>query len=389
MDCVNLFDFSTFVKTAVDSLRMTNLILLSSKNRLIFGYNTKSLNLSMFDPKYTITPELLINIKRIAVLAADLNNRQFSKTVLMKLEKSASELSVYSSTSIEGNPLPLTEVKKILKNKPSHLRNSEKEIINYNHALENLKVLTDKKTAVPTLKLILDIHKAIMDGLIAKGKCGHLRREPVFVNNPKKNQPIYLPPDHKDVKALMEDLISYVKKNQKKTDPLILAGLFHRQFVIIHPFADGNGRTARLATKVLLAAMGIDTFNLFSFENYYNQNVTRYFEKVGVMGNYYELKSLIDFTDWLTYFTGGIIDELLRVKKELGRSFATPETTLKDYHHQILDIIKENGFITDKDYSRLTDRAKATRSLDFNKLIDMGLIERAGKGKSTYYRLKS
>ena len=55
-----------------------------------------------------------------------------------------------------------------------------------------------------------------------------------------------------------------------------------KQFVIIHPFMDGNGGTTRLLTKVILAGMGIDTFNLFSFENYYNRNVTGYFGNLGI-----------------------------------------------------------------------------------------------------------
>ncbi|MBU1017759.1 Fic family protein [Patescibacteria group bacterium] len=341
----------------------------------------------MFNPKYTITPKLLENIKQITALVTLLNSKKFSRTILMRLEKAAQEFSAYSSTSIEGNPLPLTEVKKILKNKPAHLRDSEKEVVNYNRALQRLDSLIADKNPTPDLKLILKIHADVMEGLAAKTRCGHLRAEPVFVNDPKTGKHVYLPPDHKDVRLLMEGLVRYVKKNQT-ADPLILAGLFHRQFVIIHPFIDGNGRTARLATKVILATMGINTFPLFSFENYYNQNVTRYFEKVGVFGDYYELKDDIDFTSWLEYFTDGIIDELLRVEKELKTSAATPDTTLKDYHLKMLRHIRENGYITDSDYARFSNRAKATRSLDFKKMIGMGLIERLGKGKSTYYKIK-
>lgn len=65
--------------------------------------------------------------------------------------------------------------------------------------------------------------------------------------------------------------------------------------------------------------MSLNTFYLFSFENYYNQNVSRYFQEVGVLGNYYEIEDKIDFTSWLEYFTDGIIDELLRVIKELEK----------------------------------------------------------------------
>ncbi|MGD0523180.1 MAG: hypothetical protein ABSA43_01335, partial [Candidatus Microgenomates bacterium] len=77
----------------------------------------------MFTPKYSITDQLLANITRINSLVRDLNDRRFPKIVLAEFEKTAREVSSYSSTSIEGNPLPLTEVKKILKSKPANIRN--------------------------------------------------------------------------------------------------------------------------------------------------------------------------------------------------------------------------------------------------------------------------
>jgi Fic family protein len=342
----------------------------------------------MFKPKYNITSKLLANIKRIAELTAELNSRRFPKVVLARLERSAREISSYSSTSIEGNPLPLTEVKNILKNRPSNIRDSEREVLNYNQALEQLNRQLGKSTHSFNLKLILQIQKVITKDLIANYRCGKLRKEPVFVNDPRSRKTIYWPPDHQDVPSLLKELIEYITQNVKAIDPLILAGIFHKQFVIIHPFIDGNGRTARLATKSLLAAMGLDTFNLFSFENYYNNNVSKYFQKVGILGNYYAIKDKVDFTPWLEYFTDGIIDELLRVGKELQASVRGPESQLKPYHHKILDYINKQGYITDREYAGITDRAKPTRNLDFKKLIHLGLIEKQGKGKATYYRLK-
>lgn len=342
----------------------------------------------MFSPKYTVTNKLLGNIKRIAEIVTELNSHSFSNVVLVEMQKRAREISAYSSTSIEGNPLPLTDVKRILKNRPENVRDSEKEVLNYNKALVELDELI-KKDGVPfNLDLLLQIQKTITDGLIAEHRSGRIRQEPVFVNDPRTRQTVYFPPNHGEVIPLLNELFEFLEKNAKVIDPLILAGVFHKQFVIIHPFIDGNGRATRLATKVLLAKMGLDTFYLFSFENYYNRNVTKYFEEVGEIGNYYDLKDKIDFTSWLEYFTDGIIDELLRVKKELEREIATPDTVLKDYHQKILNRIKEKGFITDKEYSKLTKRAKPTRNLDFRKLIDLGLIVKAGKGKATYYKLK-
>jgi Fic family protein len=177
----------------------------------------------------------------------------------------------------------------------------------------------------------------------------------------------------------------YITSKQATVDPLIIAGIFHKQFVLIHPFIEGNGRTTRLATKVLLAALGLDTFKLFSFEDYYNRNITRYFSTVGAFGDYYELTGKgVDFSLWLEYFTEGIIDELLRVESVLPLGM-TPETTLQPHHQIILDIIKEKGFVTDRDYAARTSRAKATRTLDFQKLIDLGVVVRRGERRGSYY----
>jgi Fic family protein len=342
----------------------------------------------MFDPHYTVSPKLLENIKRIATLIHDLNHKRFPTVVLMDLIKRAHEISAHASTSIEGNPLPLTDVKKILKTHPAHIRDSEREVINYNKALVWLEGVPKKKQSVFDTPLILTIHKKITQDLLPDVQCGKIRQEPVFVNDPLKKKTVYWPPDHHHVKTMLGDLFVYIQESKTTIDPLILAGVFHKQFVIIHPFMDGNGRTVRLATNVLLSAMGLHTFNLFSFENYYNKNVSRYFSKVGVNGNYYDIHQHIDFTEWLEYFTDGIIDELLRVSKVLQEKGITPKTILKPQHRIILDYLAKNDFITDKIYSTLTDRAKPTRNQDLNHLIDLGLIERIGKGRATLYRLK-
>lgn len=342
----------------------------------------------MFKPKYTITDKLLSQIKQVNKLVFELNQKRFPSIVLVEFEKNARAVSSYASTSIEGNPLPLTDVKKILKSKPEYVRDSEKEVLNYNNALVELNKKLGSSHAKISSTLILKIHKQVTCDLLPKHQSGHLRQLPVIVNDPKTRKTIFLPPDVKDVEKLIKELIEFVKNNQGKIDPLIIAGIFHKQMVIIHPFMDGNGRTTRLVTKLLLAELGLNTFNLFSFENYYNQNVTRYFKFVGEQGDYYDLQKTIDFTTWLEYFTEGIIDELLRVKKILPAISFNPDTKLKPHHQKILNYIKRNNFIADKDYAKFIKRAKATRALDFQKLLSLGLISRKGKGKSTYYILK-
>lgn len=342
----------------------------------------------MFEPRYTITDRLLAHIKRINSLVIELNNRRFPHVVFVELERSAREVSTHASTSIEGNPLPLTEVKKILKTAPDNIRNSEKEVLNYNHALQELNKRLKSGSVALSRELVFTVQHHVTEGLLPAFESGKLRQHPVVVNDPRNGKVVYLPPDVKDVGLLLDDLIRYVNDRNMKVDPLLLAGIFHKQMVVIHPFMDGNGRTARLITKVLLAGMELNTFNLFSFENYYNLNVTKYFQTVGEIGNYYDLVSTIDFTAWLEYFTEGIIDELLRVQKLLPDISRSPETRLQPHHEKILKHIRKIGFITDRDYAKLVDRARPTRALDFHKLLSLGLIGRKGKGRATYYILK-
>ncbi len=337
----------------------------------------------MFNPRYDISPALLEHIKRITILVYELNKLGVPDLVFADLQAEARALSTFASTSIEGNPLPLTDVKRLLKARPAHVRQSEQEVLNYNQVLSSL---SEDLNQPLTLDLLLDIHQGVTVGLLPAHQSGRFRQEPVIGYDPRTKEVAYLPPDHPDVPDLMKELLAYVRENRPTLDPLLLAGLFHKQFVVIHPFVDGNGRTTRLATKLLLAGMGINTFNLLSFENYDNLNVSRYFEQVGITGNYYDLVDGLDFTSWLEYFAEGILDELLRVQKIIEQRQATPDTRLEEHHWLILQTIDKQGFINDRDYSKLTDRAKATRTLDFKKLLKLGLIVREGRGRGTYYR---
>jgi Fic family protein len=341
-----------------------------------------------FSPKYTISPVLLKRLKQIWQISDELSQKSFSDVALFELKQEAIQNSSYASNSIEGNPLPLTEVKNILKHRPKNIRDTEKEVLNYNDTLIWLNDLLKESNFTMSNKSLVQIHERLMSGLLPKIKLGKFRKEPVFVNDPMKRKTIYWPPDHDDVDALMSDLMHFIEKNKEDLDPIILAGIFHKQFVIIHPFVDGNGRSVRVATKALLANLGFDTFHLFSFESYYNKNVSQYFQSVGARGNFYDIEKTTDFSSWLEYFADGIIDELLRIKKELSKIETTPNSILKSHEKAILEFVEKNNYITDKDYSKLTERAKATRALDFKRLIKLGHLEIQGKGPATFYRRK-
>lgn len=91
-----------------------------------------------------------------------------------------------------------------------------------------------------------------------------------------------------------------------------------------------------MVTTAILGKAGLDLFEIFSFENYYNRNITRYFKAVGLEGDYYDLKGDIDFSAWLEYFSDGILDELRRVRKILPEQ-AGARPRLEPHHKQILE----------------------------------------------------
>jgi Fic family protein len=338
-----------------------------------------------FSPQYLITNKMLSQIRQIGEVIGEIKSKKLSKNNLIKLKNEARALSTFASTSIEGNPLPLTDVKIILKNAPNQIRNSEKEILNYNNALEFIYLEVKKAKFILSSEIINKTQKLVISNLMDdKEDIGKYRKKAVIIRNPKKPKEIaFIPPNFQDVAPLMRQLIDFVNFNKNKIDPIILAGIFHKQNVIIHHFMDGNGRTTRLITTAILGANGFDFFDIFSLENYYNQNVSKYFENVGVFGDFYEIQNEINFTNWLEYFIEGILEELKRVQKTLPNF--TKEIRLENHHKEILKYLEKHGSISQKEYEKFSTRSLASRKNDFKKLINLNLIKTKQQGKATYY----
>lgn len=341
-----------------------------------------------WQPKYRISNRLLLTIREVGESIGEVRAQSLAPNTLAKLELSARELSSYASTSIEGNPLPLTDVKRLLKTRKDTIRDTEREVLNYNDTLQALyQSVRDSRFTLNT-KTLERVQGQVVKGLMDNpSHCGAIRKDPVIIRIPRKvDEIVFMPPDAKDVASLLDGLMDFVNKNIGKIDPIILAGIFHRQHVIIHPFMDGNGRTTRLMTTAILGKTGLDLFEIFSFEDYYNRNITRYFKVVGLEGDYYDLQDDIDFSSWLEYFAEGILDELRRVIKLLGEQIKV-QPRLEQHHRQILEYIHQHGSITQREYGAVSTRSLAARKLDFEKLRSLQLIETKGTGRGIYYVL--
>ena len=141
----------------------------------------------VWKPKYVISNKLLLTIREIGESLGEIKSFRLSDQDVARLELNARELSSYASTSIEGNPLPLTDVKRLLKRHKENVRDTEREVLNYNKALQSLykKVRTDKFQL--NVKTLEKIQGQVVDGLMDNSAhCGALRKAPVIIRNPRE-----------------------------------------------------------------------------------------------------------------------------------------------------------------------------------------------------------
>ena len=179
--------------------------------------------------------------------------RPLNPVQVQKLREQLEIEMTYNSNAIEGNSLTLRETYLVLqegmtiKGKPlkDHL-----EAKDHKEALDFLYDLVSQKQHTISGHLIRQLHQLVVRET-EREWAGKYRNGSVIIGGAS-----HTPPDAVDVPRQMDDLIRAFKKNEKQMHPVELAGWFHHMMVYIHPFFDGNGRTARLAMNVILMRRG-------------------------------------------------------------------------------------------------------------------------------------
>ncbi len=174
--------------------------------------------------------------------------RPLPAIALRKINESIQIEWTYNSNSIEGNTLSLNETKLVIENGMTIKGKSLKEhfeAMNHQDAIEFIISLSEKKKPLKEND-ILDTHALILDK-IEKEFSGRYRNSGVRIIGANFN-----PPNALKIDSLMEELIQWTNKESFDLHPIIKSSIFHHRFVWIHPFFDGNGRTARLILNLLL-----------------------------------------------------------------------------------------------------------------------------------------
>lgn len=349
-----------------------------------------------FNPRYTITDKILNNISQIMVGREVIEHSRLIPKWELSLRKDARIHNAHSSTSIEGNRLTIEQVKDLAENKEVMAGiKDKKEVLNYLEALDSISMYDAKK--IIDTALLLSIHKTITKSVIESTKdCGVFRDRQVFVGKrifdgtQFKEVVEYMPPNARDVPLLVEEFLTWLNSREAgKINPVILAGIAHYEVARIHPFVDGNGRTARLLATLILYKSGFDHRRFFAPDDYYDQDRPGYYAALKTVEH-----NKGDLTQWLEYFTDGVLYSVNKVKEVITRLGVmqnvekSEQIELTQKQIKILETAKEKSKITNKDLQVIFKISRQAILKEMSKLIDMKLIELIGKGRGVHYRIK-
>jgi Fic family protein len=312
-----------------------------------------------FSPRYSITNKIANDLLNIEGVKERIKTLPITPSVLSGLRESAKLYSTHYSTMIEGNRLTKKDVKAVIKEN-KHIpgkERDEKEVKGYYLALAEVEKLAKKKQAL-TEKDIQKMHALVMSAGKAKVKPSPYREGQNVIKDSLSGHIVYMPPEAIDVPVLMSDLINWLNKTINDIPCPLRAGVAHYQYATIHPYYDGNGRTARLLTTFILHAGGYDLKGLYSLEEYYAKDLSSYYKaiSIGPSHNYYMGRVEADITLWLEYFIEGMAEAFEKVEYHAKKVSIKIEKDQEDFlrkldpkQREILTLFQQQNIITSKD----------------------------------------
>lgn len=292
--------------------------------------------------------------------------------------------STHYSTRIEGNRLTLAEAKEVLQNAKVSFHGRERdvnEVRNYWNALLRVEEWADAGKPL-TEELIRQIHALVEYGKRAKPT--PYRDGQNVIREAGSNAIVYLPPEAKDVPGLMADMVKWINQAEKDGVPNpIIAGMAHYQFVTIHPYYDGNGRTARLLATFILHRGGYGLNGFISLEEYHARDLNGYYNALAVHShhNYYEGRADAELTSWLEYFTKSLSmvfqsvhTEVLTLAKTGGKAEPEALRKLDKRTRAVLGLFLNAETISARDVSNLLGLSDRMTRLLLKEWVDCGIL---------------
>jgi len=310
----------------------------------------------MYKPPFTITNEMLNRCINITENLGKINTLQSLKRMPI-LRRNNKIKSIYSSLVIEANSLSIDQVRDVIAGRT--VIGPQKEIQEVKNAYEAYNRIKEFDGYNET-----DLLKA--HGILTRltlDESGKYRNHPEGVYN--GNQVIFVAPPHDIVPQLMYDLFNWLK-NDTETPILIKSCIFHYEFVFIHPFGDGNGRTVRLWQNVLLTKWN-SLFEYIPIESQIQKYQSEYYKKISECHKNGNSNVFIEFMLKL-------IDETL---EEVIKRISNETNNISDQINKLLEIMEPDIPMTANDImNKIGIKSKETlRASYLNPAIENGLVK--------------
>ena len=199
-----------------------------------------------------------------------------------------------------------------------------------------------------------------------------------------------MPPKTEEVSKLVDEFLQWLNLEETwEINPVLLAGSAHYEIARIHPFIDGNGRTARLFATLILYLSGFDHRRLFALDDYYDRDRNAYYAALKTVD-----KKTRDLTKWLEYFTDGVtfsVNEVKNAVLKLGskeKRVTESRIVLTPRQIKIVEFINTHSKVTNRELQRLFKISAQAVHKELVKLVERGVIIPQGQGRALHYILK-
>ena len=277
---------------------------------------------------------IIEDLARIHALAGVIRGIPIPPSAQERLDRLNILRAVQGTTGIEGTELSVEEVGLIMDSPPGSpalgpgREREEQEAKNAETLMRYVSEYVERNPSEPISETsILKFHEILTRGInYSHNEPGRYRSHSVAVG-------AYRPPANgEEVRELMTDFILWFNTGEPASwDPVLRAIVAHFYVVSIHPFGDGNGRTARAVESFLLYKAGVNSRGYYSLSNYYYQHRAEYIDHLNLI----QTRGEVDLTPFVAFALRGLIQELEIVHSEVLAEVRM--IAFRDYAREFLD----------------------------------------------------
>jgi Fic family protein len=299
--------------------------------------------------------------------------------------------SVEGSTSIEGFSVAPGEAVALVNDKQLVDPDDENRmaVASYARAMDHVGVMSTDPAFRWLDRVILDLHFDACSFQSEAGP-GRWRFGAVGITG-SDGRLVYQAPDAAEVAGLMAEVVEWLEQGDPDPHVVVRAAMAHLHVVSIHPFQDGNGRISRIVQSLVLVRDGLMSAEFGSIEEYLGAHTAAYYEALNqAHGSTYRPDR--DVTGWIAFCIDAHLAQarqrLTQIKDAAARWTHLEELVESRHWPDRLVIALEQALMGGTDragYAAEADVSPATASADFRRLVDAGLVDQTGRGRSVRY----